>query len=469
MAKNKLTRRSFLQLSGGVVGMTALAACAAPVQAPAEGADTGSDSSEPVSTAPGELWVLHKQDYHPAYNDYVRARIVDFAAENNLELEVAFTSGFSGTGADVQKVAAAVQAGDPPDVWIDNVAPFRLDQLGLIQDVSDIQQEVIDMYGEPAPMPKSANFRDGRYVGVILHTRSDGGWARQDLFEGAGIDINALTTFEELRDACLAVSDPANQIYGWGMTINRSGDAGYLINRVVHGWGATYTDETGEAVTIDSPEMVDAVQWLVDTYTDPQWEPMMPPGILSWTDTSNNENYLGGNVAYTMNAGTVYASAVVEGLDVADTTTYDFPKGGPAVEEFMGMGGMYQHIISDAPNPEMARELILSFFPEERMQEMFATGVSYTLPAYEPQWDWEIITQYAINEPMRGAALHPTAWNGAAWPGPYTAQIGAMEAGNIHTDMIANVINGQMTAAESVADAHTKTVQIFQEFGVEGA
>lgn len=466
MTDKKLTRRDFLQFTGGALGVTALAACAAPVQAPAE-SEGDSGGSAPAEEA-GALWVLHKQDYHPAYNDYIRARITSFAEENNLDLEVAFTSGFSGTGADVQKVAAAVQAGDPPDAWFDNVAPFRLDQLGLLQDVTDIQQEVIDMYGEPAPMPKSANLRDDRYVGVILHTRSDGGWARRDLFEGAGIDINALTTYNELREACMEVSNPDEEVYGWGMTINRSGDAGYLVNRVVHGWGATYTDETGEVVTINSPEMVDAVTWLVDTYTNPDWEPMMPPGILSWTDTSNNENYLGGNTAYTQNAGTVYASAVAEGLEVADLTTYDFPKGGPALEEFMGMGGMYQHIITDAPNAETARELILSFHTEERLQEMFGTAVSYALPAYEPQWEWEIITQYEINEPMRAAALHETAWNGAAWPGPYTAQIGAMEAGNIHTDMIANVISGQMTPEEAVQDAHDATVQIFQEFGAAG-
>lgn len=464
MAENKLTRRGFLQLTGSVLGMTALAACAAPVQAPADGAEAGAAPAE----SPGTLWVLHKQDFHPAYNDYIRAHIVEFASENNLELEVAFTAGFQGTGADVQKVAAAVQAGDPPDVWIDNVAPFRLDQLGLIQDVTDIQQEVIDMYGEPAPMPKAANFRDDRYVGVILHTRCDGGWARQDVFEGAGIDIHALRTFDELRDACMAVSDPDNQMYGWGMTVNRSGDAGYLINRVVHGWGATYTDETGELVTIDSPEMVAAVEWLVDTYTNPEWEPMMPPGILSWTDPTNNEQYLGGNVAYTMNAGTLYAAAVADELEVADLTTFDFPKGGPAVEEFMGMGGMYQHIITDASNPTMARELILSFFDAEKLEAMFATAVAYALPAYEPQWDWDIITDYPITEPMRDAALHETAWNGAAWPGPYTAQIGAMEAGNIHTDMIANVISGQMTPEESVADAHRRAVEIFQEFGAAG-
>jgi hypothetical protein len=34
--------------------------------------------------------------------------------------------------------------------------------------------------------------------------------------------------------------------------------------------------------------------------------------------------------------------------------------------------------------------------------------------------------------------------------------------------MIANVISGQMTAAEAVRDAHERSVTIFQEFGAPG-
>ncbi len=195
---------------------------------------------------------------------------------------------------------------------------------------------------------------------------------------------------------------------------------------------------------------------------------MLPPGIASWTGASNNDSYLGGIVAYTQNAGTVYAKAVTDGLEIADVTVYDFPKGGPVVEEFMGMGGMYMHMIKGAKNAAAVPDLFLSFFEQEKMEEMFETGISYTLPAYEPQWEWDVITRYPINDNMKAAALHPTAWNAAAWPGPDTAQAGAINSNNIGTDMVANVLSGQMTAAEAVKDAHDKLVVIWQEFGAPG-
>jgi ABC-type glycerol-3-phosphate transport system substrate-binding protein len=129
-----VSRREFLRLAGGVAGVSLMAACvpAAPTAAPVDG------GAAAPAQEPSTLWVLHKQDFHPDYNDLIRAHIVQFAEERNVELDVAFTAGFAGTGADIQKVAAAVQAGEPPDVWMDNINPFQLNQLGTLQSVMDL-------------------------------------------------------------------------------------------------------------------------------------------------------------------------------------------------------------------------------------------------------------------------------------------------------------------------------------------
>ncbi len=467
MTSSPVSRRQFLRLAGGAVGVTALAACvpAAPTTAPSAGSDSGSGSAP--AAEPTTLWVLHKQDFHPEYNDYMRAHIVQFAESKGLTLDVNFTAGFQ-TGGDITMIAASVQAGDPPDVWIDNINPFQLYQLGVLQPLSDIQAEVSAKYGEPNPRPKAETFLDGEYVGVTLHCRSDGGWARSDVFEAAGVDVVALRTFEELRDAAMAASDASAEMWGWGMTVNRGGDGGYLVNRVLNGWGATWTDETGTKVTIDSPEAVTAVEWLVDTYTNPAWEAMLPPGVLSWTDSSNNEAYLGSKVAYTQNAGTVYAKAVVDGNEVAGLTVYDPPKGGPVVRDFNGLGGMYLHLIKGAKSPESGKELILSFFDEDVLKGMYTAATAYAVPGYDAMWDWEEIASEPISLALKPVALDPSAWTGLSWPGPSTAQMGAVGTASLHTDLIANVINGQMSAAEAVTDAAEKSVAIFKEYGVSG-
>jgi multiple sugar transport system substrate-binding protein len=468
MTQRSLSRRHFLQLSGATASALALAACvpAVPADTPAGDAETGGPATV-SENAP--LWVLQSNDFYQGYNDFIRQEIVNFANEKGWALEVADTAGFLGGSADIQKISAAVQSGDAPDLWMHTVSVPQMRQLDNVVAVTDLVNELIEMYGAIGPRMRKATEVEGEFYGIPFHGRSDGGWARQDVFEAAGVDIASLTTYEQLREACLAASDASAEMWGWGMTVNRGGDGGYLINRVLNGWGAYWTDETGTVVTIDSPEAIEAVEWLVDTYTNPEWEPMLPPGVLSWTDPTNNESYLGGKVAYTQNAGTVYANAVVSENPVAEVTVYDIPKGGPVLESFNGLGGQNWLKIRNGQNPDAADEMLRHFFTEEVQKGVFLAAPGYAVPAFENLWELEEITSNPIAMALKPVALDPSGWNGLGYPGPDTPQIGAVGNSNVHTDMVAAVLTGQATAAEAVAQAAERSRQIFDEFGVQPA
>lgn len=467
LSHSSLSRRKFLHLSGAAASALALAACvpAAPVDAPAGDAATGGAA---VVSEDTPLWILQSNDFYQGYNDFIRKEIVDFATEQGWALEVADTAGFLGGSADIQKISANVQSGDAPDLWMHTVSVQQMRQLDNVVSVTDLVNDFIATYGEIGPRMRKATEIDGEFYGIPFHGRSDGGWARSDIFEAAGIDISALTTYDELREACLAASDPAAEMWGWGMTVNRGGDGGYLINRVLNAWGAYWADETGQFVTLDSPEAITAVEWLVDTYTNPQWERMLPPGILSWTDPTNNESYLGGKIAYTQNAGTVYANAVVNDNPVAPFTVYDIPKGGPVLENFNGLGGQNWLKIRQGKNPDVADEMLRHFFSEEVLKGVYLAAPGYAVPAYEAMWEWEEITSNEVALALKPVALDPLGWNGLGYPGPDTPQIGAVGSSNVHTDMVAAVLTGQATVAEAVTQAAERSVQIFQEFGAPG-
>ena len=54
-------------------------------------------------------------------------------------------------------------------------------------------------------------------------------------FEAAGIDVNSLDTWDKRRDAALKVSNPDKKMWGWGLTVNKSGDAHGFILAVIQG------------------------------------------------------------------------------------------------------------------------------------------------------------------------------------------------------------------------------------------
>lgn len=465
----QLSRRRFLQATGGVVGVSLLAACV-PAQAPAGGgaAETGAEGGAVVVSEDTPLWVLTKADFHPDYNDYVRLHIEEFAAEKGYALEIADVAGFSAGGATMQKLAAQVAADDAPDVSQDNINVPQYHQLGLIQPVSDLVTDLIGRFGETGERQRKDLIIDGEWYSVPLHVRSDGGWARKDIWDAAGIDVTALRTYDELREACMEVSDPAAEMWGWGMTVNRSGDAQWFVARILHSFGSFWTDETGQYVTIDSPETVQALEWVVDTYTNPAWERMLPPGVLSWTDPTNNEAFLGGKLAYTQNGGTVYAKAVVDQVPFVNDIIWDYPKGGPGLLNFFGLGSMHLNLIQGAKNPEAGRELIMSFFEEDVLKKIFTTATTYALPAYTNQWDWEEIASVPNSVAQKDGALDPAGWNGMSYPGPNTAWMSAVVTQNIDTDMIANAITGGMSAADAVKQAAEASIKVFQELGAPG-
>jgi multiple sugar transport system substrate-binding protein len=462
----KLSRRQFLHATSGVLGVSLLAACA-PAGAPA-GAPAADSNAAPGAITVAEdtpLWVLQTQDFHPDYNDFIRKHIEDYAAEKGFPLEVADMAGFVAGGAELQKIGAQIAADDAPDMIQRNYSVPQYNQLGLIVPATDIVTEIIGMYGDTGARQKKELMIDGDWYAIPFHVRSDGGWVRKDLWDAVGIDVTQLKTYDELREACMEVSDPAKEIWGWGMTVNRGGDGNWMTHRLIHSFGATWVDETGQNVTIDSPETVQAMEWLLDTYTNPQWERMLPPGVLSWTDPTNNEVFLGGKLAYTQNGGTVYAKAVVDQVPFVNDILWDYPKGGPGLERFFGVGTMNFGLIKGGKNAEAARELIMSFFTDEVMKEVYKIATTYALPAYTNMWEWEEITSVPNSIAQKEGALDPAGWNGIAFPGPATAWIAAVEAQNLPTDMVAAVLTGQSSAADAVKQTAETASKIFQEMG----
>jgi multiple sugar transport system substrate-binding protein len=467
MQAPKLSRRQFLRVSGGLVTTSLLAACVAPSPGGAPAA-AGESAAGMTVSEDYPLWAVVVQDFHPDYNNFIRTHIENFAREKGWPMEVGDMAGFVAGAAELQKIAAAVAAGDPPDVVMHNILVVQMKALETVEPVTDIVEELIATYGELAPRMRKETYVEDGFYAVPFHGRAGGGYARGDIFEARGIDINTIRTYNDLREACLEVSDPSQEMWGWGMTINRSGDGNSVCERAIIGHGATWTDETGQYVTIDSPETIDAINWLVETYTDPKWQPMLPPGIMSWTDPSNNEAYLASKIAYTQNAGTVLAKAYFDDNPVAEPTIFHPQCGGPKVIEFNGQGSQNFLLIKGGRNPDAARELIKSFFTEEAMQAVYENARTYAIPAYESMWDWPIIQDTPQTIAVKPTALDPSGYTGLSWPGPITPQMAAVGTNNLHSDMVAAVLNGQSTPEEAVKNAYDRSVEIFKEFGAPG-
>jgi multiple sugar transport system substrate-binding protein len=465
-----LSRRQALQVMGGLAGMSVLAACAAPVAAPSGGAasSTAGESAAPAATG-GSMVVAHRKEYFEEMETLFADAVKEWGAANNYEIETT-TVAAEAFEDFVAKLVAQVQAGEPPDLVYHVRLVQQLYSFGALEVVSDVVAQAEELYGEAPYGQRNANLIDGEWYGIPYIMSGGGAYARRSWFEEGGFDPLALETFEQRREAALAVSDPSAERYGWGVTIAKSGDGRGFIESVIQNWGGHYTDENMTQITFNSPETIAAVEWLAETYTSETYAPMLPPGILSWTDSSNNEAFLAGNIGYTHNAASIYAKAKADGNPIFEDTVHLPTAIGPLGQKLEAGGGGQFNIPKGAAQIEGAKALALHMLTPEIFLPISLISAGLFLPAYagvdalpEVQAAYEADPNLAsMSAATKGS--HP----GSSWPAQPSPFFDAIQAQAIIEEMMAQVVNNGVPVEEAVAQAADRMQQIADEMGALG-
>lgn len=458
---NKMSRRNFLRAAGA--GAALLAGSQIPGVLAQDPTATPLPLPEGVE---GTLSVIHRTEYFEVVQDMFRDSVVQFAENKGIGLDIS-TANPELFGDFIAKMVAAVQAGNPPDLSYNQLSIPLMYSQDILEDLTDVAEEAISRYGNV--VPAIAEFRgkiDGRWWAIPFMSYTGAWFARKDVFEAAGIDVYTLDTWDSYRDAALAVSNPDNQMWGWGFTVNRSGDAHGLIEGVFQSWGGSITDETGLVVTFNSPETVEGIAWLADIYMNEKYKPMLPPGVESWTDTGNNEAYLAGTIAMTLNQPSVYGAAKKNNPELfANTAVLRAPVWQDGRRMEAGDNGWFT-IFKGAKNVDVAKELILTLLDPANITPMTQNGGGLFLPAYADLWTEDVIGTDPNFETFREILFNQEIFYGRSHPALPSPLHDTVNAQSLLSQMMANIVTGAMSVEEAVQDAHNRMVQIWEEGGV---
>lgn len=460
-----LSRRQMLRLMGGAASMAALAACAVPV---APGAAPAGSEAAPAE-APHSLVVNHRREYFAEMETLFADAVQKWADDNNIDLEIS-TVAAEANQDFVPKLLAQVEAGNPPDLVYHTRLVQQLYAFDALEPVSDTVAQAIELYGDPSYGHFAINQIEGEWYGIPYINGGGGSFVRRSIFEAQGIDpLTDLVTYDQIRDAALAVSDPSSELYGWGRTVNRGGDGHGTVFDIIRNWGGHVTNEDMTELTFNSPETIAAVEWLTELYTGETYAPAIPPGVMSWTDSSNNEAYLAGNIAYTSNAASVYAKAKADGNPIfEDTVVLNVPIG-PFGEQFIGGGGSGQtQIPRGAKNPTDAKALALYLLEPEVFLPISLVSAGLFLPAYAKYYTMpEVVSAFEADENLARMGEQTQGTDvGFSWPAPPSPYFDAVQAQSVLNDMMAQTITQGVSPADAVAQAQDRMVQIAEEMGV---
>jgi len=444
-------------------GTTTTAASSGPIKPiapPAAGAFKG----QTIST-------LARQEYFKGTEQAYDQLLADFSKLTGATIDNTHQN--VDTGDTVTKQDAAVKSGNAPVLFYGAGYASQWNQLGDLLEVTDVVNQLQDAYGPVEDAFKTELVVDNKWYGIPYSTQVTGLFARKDWLAEKGIKPEEIKTFENMRDIALALSDPAKNRYGWGMTTNRSGDGNFNVESILWAYGGAINDNDGLKVTFNSPETVAAIQFLADIHLNPKYKNMLPPGVEGWTDPSNNEAWLAGTLGITQNGYTLYAQSKAQNNPVYDKTVVLPGVIGPGTDQIITVPGyFYFTLFKNGKNPEIAKEMVKYLTAPGSFINISKPSNGLNMPAFKKVWDADPF--YTSGDPsfpalrqLIEAKLPIKSKTGFAFPQPVTPGYSAVKSQYILSDMMGDIIQKGTKVPDAVKAAHDRMVQLFNQLGLK--
>jgi multiple sugar transport system substrate-binding protein len=272
--EDQLSRRRFLRLSGGAVGLAALApiaaACAGPSASPTGGASPTLASAGPTVAAlepPGTKVSLDFWNPFTGPDGNFMKTLVDQFNQETPNVQIKVTT----QGDYYTKVRAAAQAKRLPHVMI-----IHLDQIpshagdGLITPLDDL----IALLGFEASDFTEAVWNQGEWkgsrFGIPLDIHTVTFYWNKDLFQKAGLDPEKPpATRDEFINAAHEITGKAN-VPGYIQINTNNFLAGILWATYFYQAGGEWTNEDFSQLTYNTDAGVQAADFMAQLYNDAQ-------------------------------------------------------------------------------------------------------------------------------------------------------------------------------------------------------
>jgi len=403
-----------------------------------------------TAVAKPTLTVWFFRSYYKGANEYFQQICDQFATKYDCNVKTRFLPYME---LDL-KTVSAIEAGRPPDVSeFQAVGAARYYGMGQLLDVTDLANEIAAKGGGFSEIGRMSTYIDNKFW-AVPHVYQEIPWYwRTDLFKEIGYN-RAPRTWDEAVEISQKLTDPAKEQWGLGITLGRSNDGDLTSQTLLWAFGAREVDEQGN-VAIDSPETLKTLEFAYDLYKKKN---IIPPGAMGWGDGDNNEAYMEGKIAQTINGGTVWATMLAQNHPLVphtDMTVWPAGTEIATIDDPVSYG-----IFKATKHPELAKDFVRYLFEEERYRKTIEISKGLFFPAlrkYEtmPMWSEPVIKGYKEN-------FEYGRWIG--WPGPVTPAAAEVRAEHIYSDMFARIIIHRISPRKALNEAVTKIKAIYEVF-----
>ncbi|MEG0914004.1 MAG: extracellular solute-binding protein [Oscillospiraceae bacterium] len=420
---------------------TVFTACGGASATASDTSATPNSAAGSVPAADGKLTIWIEKSFSDVANDLMDKRIQAFASEKGVEVKAEFIAATD----YMTKLNAAVEAGNVPDITMAN--PYKAVSYypnNPYMDVTDLVKEIDAARPMFKALSEGTKIENANYF-VPFYAASSLLFLRKDLFEAKNIPVP--TTWEELWEAAVKVTDSANGVYGLGMGCGPTDeDCENLFRMMMWDNGGSLMDKDGNIVAATDKGLSTMVEKYVELYK----AGAIPPSAPTWDPGGNNKSYLMGESAMVVNVPTLY-NALKNDPNYAEllknTVVLNLPAGSAGNVVFGNPVGFA--IMADAKNKDNAREFI-RYISDKAWYDTYMDAIAPVFaPVYEDSKDsatWKADVNNQALEYIQNA----TGYYG--YPSE-TLEGRAIAAKNYFSFPIARMLNSVVTGSASVEDA----------------
>jgi multiple sugar transport system substrate-binding protein len=295
----------------------------------------------------------------------------------------------------LQRTQRAIQAGNPPDILMNDAADRFLNPSlawqGKLADVSDVIEPIKDSYSDT--VLKSVYFYNNRekkqsYYAIPIHIGIPHIFYWRDLLKQAGKserdipkDWDAFWKFwQQVQDKLPTKGKP--KIYGIGLPMSvESADTDDIFEQILEAYDVAILESQGQ-LQVDNPQVRQGIIDCIDWYTQFYDRGYVPPEAIKWLNPDNNRSLLNHLVVMTPNQSLSIPAAVKQNPDIyyhqIVTTGYpDKPNGKPMRYIAMIRQAV---VLTDSKNQKLAKEFLAYFNQPEVVGKYLKTAGGRYLP-----------------------------------------------------------------------------------------
>jgi multiple sugar transport system substrate-binding protein len=428
--------------------------------------------------AAGQLKILQWSHFVPAYDKWFDPWAKAWGASKGVDVTVDHVSFADVVPRATAEVAA--QSGHDIHMFLGLASAFE----EHVVDLGDVESALEKKYGKPVELARRSTYNPFTKKQFALSDMwvPDPGNYHKKVWSEIGMP-NGPVSYEDLVKAAPEIKKKAPQMQiPIGLGLSQDIDSNMAVRNILWCHGGSIQDRDSNVV-LSSPETLAALE-----YTKRLYSVGMTPAVLSWNAASNNQAFNAQETSYILNSISAYRTAQDNKLPVLEY--YFFT---PALKGPTGIQLASEHVMSGyvvwkfSKMQEVAKEFLVALVDASR-ESMLASKL-YNFPSFYG----------AVADP--GTALAKKAESGAAWIAkqctadpfastppdklallakalPWSTNLGYPGYANpaegeifdtyVITDMFAKAATGTLGPKEAMAEASTRTKEIFTKWRKKG-